>query len=297
MGSALARALDRAGVRVAAVASRNDARARALGGMLSGASVVTLREAGAAAPVVVLAVSDGAIESVASEIQPRAGTLVAHVSGFRDVTALAAARDRGARVGGFHPLAAVARGQSVAEVSDDDCAAVFRGGAFAIEGEEGVQATLAELARALGGEPFAIAASDKPLYHLGASMLAAFAAGLAQVSWDQLRAAGASPALASRGVGHLLETVAQNIARAPTPAAALTGPVARGDADGVRRQAHTARGLSPEARELYRVHALHNVHLARAAGKIDAAAAARLIDALREDEKTRRREDEKTSSW
>jgi predicted short-subunit dehydrogenase-like oxidoreductase (DUF2520 family) len=156
----------------------------------------------------------------------------------------------------------------------------FRGAAFAIEGTPAVQAVLAPLAEALGGQPFAIEARNKAAYHLGASMLAAFSAGLAHLAWEQLRAAGASDGVASSGVAHLLRTVADNIEQSPSPAAAQTGPVARGDAAGVRRQLDAAGGLSGEARELYRVHAAHNIHLAKTAGRIDAATAERLLQEI-----------------
>jgi predicted short-subunit dehydrogenase-like oxidoreductase (DUF2520 family) len=240
--------------------------------------------------VVLLAVSDSAIDDACAAINAAQGALVAHTSGSRDTRALDAARVRGALTGGFHPLAAVTRWRDAAEPNASNCAAIFRGAAFAIEGDDSVQPRLAELARALGGRPFTIAAANKPLYHLGASMLAAFSAGLAQVAWDQMRAAGADARLASGGVGHLLRTVADNIERAGTPAQALTGPVARGDADGVRRQELTARALPREAHDLYRVHVAHNIQLARAAGRITDQAAAEMLAQLAEDEKTRGRD-------
>jgi predicted short-subunit dehydrogenase-like oxidoreductase (DUF2520 family) len=94
---------------------------------------------------------------------------------------------------------------------------------------------------------------------------------------------------ASLGVAHLLRTVADNIGRAALPGAALTGPVARGDAGGVRRQAAAARALSTETYALYRAHVLHNIEVARGAGLIAGETADRLLAALLEDETTGRR--------
>ena len=282
LGTALAQAFDAAGVRVVAVASGLPERAAALARALSGASAVSVAEAGSAAPVVLLAVADSAIEVACEALRPARGTIVAHTSGSRPAEALAAARARGALVGGFHPLAAVVRAAQAAEATPGAYASIFRGAAFAIEGDSEVLAHLMPLARSLGGCPFSIVAADKPLYHLGASILAAFSAGLAQIAWDELRATGVSPGAASAGVGHLLRTVANNIERASSPAAALTGPVARGDAGGVLRQARTARALSPDVQELYRVHVMHNIGLARDAGRIDGGMADRLAAALSE---------------
>lgn len=240
---------------------------------------MALADAGAAAPIVLLSVSDSSIESAAAAIGAARGTVVAHTSGSRDVSALEAARTRGALVGGFHPLAAVVKGGP--DTSREAYAAVFRGGTVALEGTDEVRARLSPLAVSLGAHPFAIRGDQKPLYHLGASMLAAFSAGLAQVAWDQMVAAGASHAIASAGVGHLLRTVSDNVARAPMPAAALTGPVARGDAAGVARQRRAAAALPEEARRLYDAHVLHNIRLALRAGRIDERTATQLADAVR----------------
>ena len=278
MGHALGRALAAAGVSIEAVASRTATHAEALARAVRGARVVDFRSASRAGSIVLLTVSDSAIEEACAAIEAEEGTLVAHVSGSRDVSALEAARVRGADVGGFHPLAAVARGAQAVRDGDHS---PFEGALFAIEGDAGVAERLGSLATALGGHPFRIAAADKPRYHLGASMLAAFSAGLAQIAWDQLRRAGAEPDVASRAVGHLLGTVADNIARAPRPSAALTGPAARGDAEGVARQAAAAGELSEEARALYRVHALHNIALVRDTEAVDSEVRARMVAALR----------------
>lgn len=283
MGTALAHALPRAGVPVAAIASRNDEHAARLAARIPGARHVAMHAAGSAAPTVLLTVSDSAIEAACEHINAAAGTLVAHASGSRDVSALAAARDRGALVGGFHPIAAVIRSHALQSMTTDDHVASFRGAAFGIEGTPEVYARLAALATALGGYPFAVDPSGKALYHLGASMLAAFSAGLASIAWERFRAAGAPDDVASAGVSHLLQTVASNVGRVPTPAQALTGPAARGDVEGVRRQARTVRALPPEARAIYRAHAEHSVALALTASRIDEAVAQRLRDVLREE--------------
>jgi predicted short-subunit dehydrogenase-like oxidoreductase (DUF2520 family) len=268
VGTALAHALQHAGVRIVAVASRSTQRAESLAYSLGRAQHVSIEDAGSAAPIVLVAVSDNAIDDVSRMMRVGPDTLVAHTSGSRSVDALDPARVRGASVGGFHPLAAVVRARSSLDATPEAYASVFRGAAFAIEGNDSVYERLAPLALELGGHPFRIAARSKALYHLGASMLAAFSAGLAQAAWKQMREAGASDDVASSGVSHLMRTVANNVGNAVTPAHALTGPVARGDAAGVRRQADAAKNLSAEAEALYRAHVRLNIVLARDAGRI-----------------------------
>lgn len=280
VGTALAHAFGGVGVRVAAVASRTPERATALAASLRGVAAVPVAEAAQHAPVVLLTVTDSSIEGACAALGAGTGTLVAHVSGSRDVSALRSAAAAGAEVGSFHPLAAVIRAPDPAAAPPEHWRTIFSGAAFAIEGTPAVREVLAPLAVALGGHPFPIRAADKARYHLGASILAAFSAGLAQVTWDGLRAAGAPDAVASAGVGHLLGTVARNVAAAPTPASALTGPVARGDAGGVTRQANAALALPPAAAALYFAHVRHNISLALSAGRIDEARAAELRAAL-----------------
>jgi predicted short-subunit dehydrogenase-like oxidoreductase (DUF2520 family) len=263
-------------VRVVAVASRAYDKAESLAHSLGRARPVSIPDASVAAPIVLLAVSDSAIEEVAGMLTPASGTLVAHTSGSRSVDTLAAVRARG-NVGAFHPLAAVVKARCALDATPEAYASVFRGAAFAIEGDDSAYDALATLALELGGHPFRIPAPTKSTYHLGASMLAAFSAGLAQAAWQQMRNAGASEDVASSGVAHLLRTVANNVGNAPSPAHALTGPVARGDAGGVRRQAVAAKELSPEAEALYWAHVRHNIHLARDAGRITPQTAAELL--------------------
>jgi predicted short-subunit dehydrogenase-like oxidoreductase (DUF2520 family) len=282
MGTALAHAFPQAGVSVTAIASRDAEHAHALAARIPGARSIPLADAGSAAPIVLLTVSDSAIEAACESIRAASGVLVAHASGSRDVAALRAAQHRGARVGGFHPIAAVIRSHALERMTPDDHVASFRGAAFGIEGTGDVYSTLAALATALGGYPFAVDARQKPLYHLGASMLAAFSAGLASVAWERFHAAGAPPEIATAGASHLLHTVASNIGRVPVPAAALTGPAARGDVEGVRRQVRTVSALSPAVRELYRVHAEHSLALAVSASRLDERTAATLRAVLRE---------------
>ncbi|HEX7121376.1 MAG TPA: Rossmann-like and DUF2520 domain-containing protein [Gemmatimonadaceae bacterium] len=283
MGTALAHAFTRAGVPVVAIASRTDEHAEALATRIPGTRRVPLADAGTAAPIVLLTVSDSAIEAACEAIRAGPGVLVAHASGSRDVSALAAARDRGALVGGFHPIAAVIRSHALEAMTTDDHVASFRGAAFGIEGSGEVYTRLAALATALGGRPFAVDPSAKPLYHLGASMLAAFSAGLANMAWERFRAAGAPDDVATAGASHLLFTVARNVGRVPVPAKALTGPAARGDVEGVRRQIRTVRALPEETQALYRVHAEHSVAMALSAGRIDVVTAERLRALLREE--------------
>jgi predicted short-subunit dehydrogenase-like oxidoreductase (DUF2520 family) len=277
MGTALAHACAAAGVPVAAVASRSADRAEALAGEV-GARALPIGEVGAHAALVALTVADDAIEDAAGALGPIDGCTVFHTSGARAAAVLAPLTSRGATIGAMHPLAAVARRTGPALRTA--YAAMFRGAAFAVEAESSASLRLEALAIALGGRPFAISAAQKPAYHLGAAVLAGFSVALADVADHEWREAGIPPAVTHDGLAHLLRTVADNLDAAASPAAALTGPIVRGDVDAVARQAASARHLPGPAAALYRAHTAHLIAIAYRASRISTETARRLTQVL-----------------
>lgn len=176
--------------------------------------------------LLVLAVPDRAIASCAASIEP-ADAVVVHLSGVTGLDALAPHR----RVGSLHPL-----------VSFPDAtqgARRFRGAWMAVAGDPMAD----QLARLLDGRTFHVADDQRALYHATACIASNHLVALmSQV--ERLAASLGVPAqpfleLASGAMANTLATGA---------AAALTGPVSRGDWETVRR--HVAALPSAE-RPLY----------------------------------------------
>lgn len=190
-----------------------------LAGALAGRAVVELLgrgdHAGAArdCEVLVLAVPDAAIKGCAAAIEP-GEAVVAHLSG---ATGLEALRPH-ARVGSVHPL-----------VSLPDAATGalrLRGAWMAIAGDPLIDS----LAALLDARTFRVDDEHRVLYHATASVAANhLVALLAQV--ERLAALAGVPAepFMELAAGALANTAASGTA------AALTGPVSRGDWDTVRR--------------------------------------------------------------
>jgi len=108
----LAQALQTAGHRIGAVYSRSATSAQQLAQLLPGAEVLTgldLRHV--AADVVLLAVPDAALASVAAALQVKPGILVAHTSGSQSLGILQPVI--GARLGVFYPLQTFSRQKPV----------------------------------------------------------------------------------------------------------------------------------------------------------------------------------------
>ena len=205
--------------------------------------------------VMLLAVPDDAIRQVAGELASRgvvgASQVVLHLSGVHGREVLEPLASTGAALGSLHPLQSLSDPATAPER--------LRGALAAIEGEARAVAAASALARDLGLEPVVLAAGAKVRYHAAAVFASNFVVALAAVAERLFQESGLSEAAARQAVGALLGGTAANV-RAAGPEAALTGPIARGDVETVRR--HVAALDEPRAR-LYRLLARAALDLAR----------------------------------
>jgi predicted short-subunit dehydrogenase-like oxidoreductase (DUF2520 family) len=244
MGRGLAMALADAGERVVLWSRRE-----ATGGV---------EEAVAGAAGIVLAVPDDAIAGVATDLAKaravEADQIILHVSGLHGRSALAALAESGAALGSFHPLQTI---------SDPATAATRWHGAYAaVEGDDRAVAEAERLALRLGLVPFRLTEDQKPIYHAGAVLAANYVVALAGTAARLAEAAGVPTELAGRLYQPLIAGAAENL-REQSPAAALTGPVRRGDLATLR--AHLA-ALNSDDRHLYARLGIEALQLARQAG-------------------------------
>jgi predicted short-subunit dehydrogenase-like oxidoreductase (DUF2520 family) len=180
--------------------------------------------------VVLLAVPDDAITDVACALGAahliKPTQTVLHLSGALGRDVLTPLAPSGAALGSFHPL------QSL---SDPATAPQRLSGAMAaVEGDERAIVVATALARGLGMDPVRLAGADKPAYHAAAVVAANFLVTLAATSQRLFVRAGLPPDGATRALAALMQGALDNV-RATGPAAALTGPVARGDVETIRR--------------------------------------------------------------
>ena len=217
------------------------------------------------AALVLIAVPDDAIGGVAADLAGGqavdARQVVLHLYGLLDRHALRALAATGAALGSFHPL------QSIADPST--ARARLRGAFAGLEGDDRALDAGERLAGALGMHPVRLAPGAKAAYHAGAVIASNYLVVLASVAEGLAREAGVPPAEARALYLPLMQGTVANLALGP--AAALTGPVRRGDAATVRR--HLA-ALAPGDRAVYRALGLVALGLAREAGLGEAPAAA-----------------------
>ena len=222
------------------------------------------------AATVLLAVPDAAIVPLASELAGEglvgAGHVVLHLSGLRDRAALAPLAATAAGLGSFHPLQTV---------SDPATAAERFAGAYAgIEGDDRALAAAGELARALRMVPVMLPSGAKAAYHAGAAFAANYTTALVAVAERLARSAGIPADVAGQLYLPLIRGAAANLEAGP--AAALTGPVRRGDAATVAAHLEV---LGDDDRLLYVLLAREALRLAAEAG-LEPEAVARVAQVL-----------------
>lgn len=202
------------------------------------------------AEILWLCVPDDAIEQACAELvrlRPSLhGQTVAHSSGARTAKALDAARQAGARVAAVHPVMTF----------PDRRVIRLQGVLFGVETEDpACRRRLRQLVRALGGEPFAIGAESKVLYHAASTMASPLLVSALTAAEEMARLAGLSRNVAAKMTGVLAEATLSNLHRHGA-AKSFSGPLARGDAGTIRLHLE-ALGKHPQLAGVYRALASH----------------------------------------
>lgn len=227
--------------------------------------------------LVLLTVPDDAIAEVAERLagsgQLGEGHVVAHCSGALGSEVLGPLRRCGCAVGSMHPLQTFPDAEAGATR--------FAGSWCFIEGDASAVAALEAFVEGLGARAERIATDAKPLYHAAAVLACNCWVPLIEAACRLADRAGIAEADFLPALRPLLEaTVANVVDRGP--AAALTGPVVRGDAETLAREVHAMAGADPRAGSLYNAAGLWTLDLAVRAGRLDPRAARAVRKALGE---------------
>ena len=270
LGRGLAMALDAVGCNVVAVSSRTVSSAEWLRDRLTGcAAMATPQDVADACDLVFITTPDSAIAGVAAGINWRNGQGVAHCCGAASTELLTAAADAGASVGAMHPF------QTFAALPDPaDAARRLSGVTFAVAATGWLADYLPTLAERLDGSAITISDDLRPLYHASAVLSCGYVATLLDAAVSLWVRMGFTEAEGVRAAAPLVRATIDAIA-AVGPAAAVTGPAVRGDAETIATHLAALAERAPELIALYRELTLASLPLAQAKG-VDAAALAQL---------------------
>ncbi|ANH92723.1 Rossmann-like and DUF2520 domain-containing protein [Streptomyces sp. NPDC058319] len=238
VGPALAASLQLAGHRPVAASGVSDASRRRAGHLLPGVPLVPPAEVLQRADLVLLTVPDDALPALVAGLAEtgavRPGHLLVHTSGRYGTRVLDPARRAGALPLALHP-AMTFTGTPVDVQRLAGCS-------FGVTAPEELRMAAEALVIEMGGEPEWIAEEMRPLYHAALALGANHLVTLVAQSMELLRAAGV--AAPDRMLGPLLGAALDNALRSGD--AALTGPVARGDAGTVAAHVGELRRHAPQ---------------------------------------------------
>ena len=268
VGQALGRQLNLSGEIVVAVACRSALHARQAA-LFIGPAVEPLPcdRLPEVADHIIIAVPDTAIPEVAATLATAGLKGVAlHTCGALGPEALAPLAKSGVACGVLHPL------QTVPDPSAD-----LTEIAFAIDGDMDANSWATEIAETLEGFVIRVESRARPLYHAAAVMASNYTVTLLGAALALMKEAGIADNLARRALWPLVDASVAN-ALHDGAAAALTGPIRRGDAATVA--AHLRAIPEGPLRDLYRALGLHTVDLAN----LGEDAARELLRLLRDNE-------------
>ena len=272
VGAVLGAALRRAGheiIGVSAVSDLSRLRAEAL---LPGVPIRPLPDVVTDADLVLLAVPDdqlpGLVVGLVEAGAIHAGQFVAHPSGFHGTDVLLPALRVGALPLAIHPVMTFT-GTSVDLARLADCP-------FGVTSSDAVRPVAEALVVEMGGDPVWVPEEARGLYHAAIAFGANFLMTVVLQSLELLRDAGMDNP--QRLMAPLLSASLDNALRHGDTA--LTGPVARGDADTVAEHIRRIGEVSGAAAAAYRALARLTADRAVQAGLIDMTAASALLAVL-----------------
>jgi predicted short-subunit dehydrogenase-like oxidoreductase (DUF2520 family) len=272
VGTVLAVALSRAGHRVVAASAVSDASVRRIRKVLPAVAIRQPAEVIAGADLVLLTVPDDALAALVAGLVSTgadlAGRLLVHASGRHGLAVLEPATRQGALPMALHPV--------MTFTGRPDDVDRLAGISFGVTAPDSLRPVAEALVVEMGAEPVFISEESRGLYHAGLASSANHLVTLVVQGADLLRQAGvADPA---RMLGPLLAAALDNALLLGD--AALTGPVARGDAETVAGHIAVLRAVSPEALPAYLAMARLTADRALAAGRLAAPDAQRLLVVL-----------------
>jgi len=261
VGTALSVRLSNKGYQVIAVSSRSQTSARKLARAVSGCQAFdSNQDVADAAELIFITTPDDAIASVASEIHWHTGQSVVHCSGALSTDILKSAKKPGAQVGAFHPLQTFA---SVKQAIDN-----IPGSTFAVEAEEPLLNTLKDMAITLDGHWIELKANDKVVYHAAAVIACNYLVTLVKLATDLWQSFNIPPSQATQALLPLIRGTIHNIDTVGIPQC-LTGPIARGDVETIKKHLDALQKVAPALLSTYRELGFQTIPVALAKGKIN----------------------------
>ena len=275
VGTAIGFLLRSAGYTIVAVASRSAASLNQGSIYTGGEPYTNFSEAASRAEIIFITTSDDAIASVCEKIAAEGGitpgNIVIHMSGVGGLDLLGEARRCGAYTASIHPL------QSFADV--DGAIKNIPGSTFGITTVDEIKEFTIQIVKDLGGIPFFISDTDKPLYHAAACIASNYLTTMIHMVEVIYQSLGLNHKDAMNAFWPLVKGTLKNI-KEQGSVQALTGPIARGDMGTLRKHLEVLRNKIPAFLRMYGILGILTTELAVKKKTLSPQGAERIIKLL-----------------
>lgn len=279
VGATLGAALQQAGHRVTGVSAVSEASLARAEEMLPGVPVRTVPEVVDGAHLVLLAVPDDALAELVAGLAATGtftpGQLVVHTSGAHGISVFEPAADAQIMPLALHPAMTFTGTPLDLERLPDCC--------FGVTTVDLARPLAEALVIEMGGEPVWVPEDERVTYHAALAHGSNHLVTLVAQSMQLLRSAGIDDP--ARVLEPLLSAALANTLQLGD--AALTGPVARGDAGTVAGHVAMLRRVAPDIRPTYLALARATAQRALLSGRLKASTAEPLLELLAPDEENR----------
>lgn len=262
VGTALGVALERVDHVVVACSAVSRASRQRAERRLADTPIAPVPEVAGSAELLLLAVPDpelpGLVSGLAATSAVRPGTIVVHTSGVNGIDVLAP----------LHGCIPLAIHPAMTFTGSDEDIARLPDSCFGITAADEVGYAIAQsLVLEIGGEPFRVPEQARTLYHAALAHAGNHLVTVVTDALDALRAAVSGTELLGQQLvddqpGGIAERILGPLARAALEntlrrgQAALTGPIARGDAGVVAGHLHALCSVDPQLAQAYRANAI-----------------------------------------
>ena len=162
-------------------------------------------------------------EFIASGANSVEGKCFVHCSGTLPSSVLQSLKDKGAEIACFHPI------QAITPETDS-----FKGSWFDIEGDESALKHLKKLATYFEAETLVVSPEDKEMLHVAAVMASNYMVTLSSLAASVSTGSNLNKSEVLKALLPLMNSTLSNLEKL-SPEEALTGPIARGDIETVRK--------------------------------------------------------------
>jgi predicted short-subunit dehydrogenase-like oxidoreductase (DUF2520 family) len=275
VGTAIGFLLKKAGYKIHAICDQSSAALKRAHPYTGGNMLLKPKDALRHADCLLITTPDDAIASACAELArspDMKGKFVFHMSGACGLDVLESAKKAGAHIACIHPL------QSFSSI--EQAIQNIPGSYFGVTADKKSSAVAKRIVRDLQGIPIVISPDQKPLYHAAACFASNYLVTLMNVVESICRSIGIHEKDARKAYLPLVYGSLKNIEKSGSTLS-LTGPIARGDCNTVKKHITSIHQTLPQYSSVYSVMGSLAVDIARQKGSLTAEQAKKITAFLK----------------